>query len=228
MVIMIIGVLATVATTRMGSSIETAKFEQTKNELDHLAFAIAGNPSLFAEGARTDFGYVGDVGSLPPNLDALMSNPGGYTTWNGPYIAGDFESDGYKKDAWNMDYTYADTLIRSSGSGTNIDKVFAAGSAALFSNRVEGYVVDADSDAPGPVYMASLEITMIYPNGTGSVATASTNPDAHGSFAFAGIPIGNHQLRIVYIPDTDTATYMVSVTPGSTVKVGLNFPADLW
>jgi prepilin-type N-terminal cleavage/methylation domain-containing protein len=228
MVIIIAGVLATVAARKMTASIEAAKYEQTKKELDQLARAIVGNPETYSSGARADFGYVGDVGSLPPDLDALARNPGGYSTWNGPYIDTGFGGDDFKKDAWNTLYTYTDTLLRSTGSGSNIDKVFAVSTAALLNNTIIGYVVDADNDIPGADYKDSLIVQLIYPNGTGSMTTASVNPNGKGNFSFANVPIGNHTLRVIYNPDTDTVSFTVSVPPGRTVKMPVIFPADLW
>ena len=227
-VIIIAGILATVAVRKMTASIDTAKYEQTKKELDQLAYAIAGNPDLYVEGTRTDFGYVGDVGALPPNLDALVQNPGSYATWNGPYIDTGFGGDGFKRDGWNVLYTYTDTLIRSTGSGTDIDKVFANSSADLLSNAVNGFVVDADNTMPGSTYKDSLVIIFTYPNGSGSTTTVSVNPDAKGNFNFSGIPIGVRTLRVIYVPDTDTVSLTVGVTPGRTVKLPVIFPADLW
>jgi len=227
-VIVMIGVLATIATRKIGSSIETAKYEQTKHELDELAHAMVGNPELYASGARTDFGYVGDIGALPPNLDALTQNPGSYSTWNGPYVISSYDSDGFKKDAWGTDYNYTDTLLRSSGSGANIDKVFASSSSDLLANTVEGYVVDASNDKPGATYKDSILVRITYPDGSGGMATASTSPSAKGNFSFSNIPIGNHTLRVIYIPDTDTASYNVTINPGSVVKLNVVFPADLW
>jgi general secretion pathway protein G len=227
-VILLVGVLATIATHKMSTSIETAQYEQTKKELDQLARAIVGNPEVYVNGARTDFGYVGDVGALPPTLDALVQNPGGYATWDGPYMATSFESDGFKKDAWGVNYIYTDTLIRSTGSGSNIDKLFASNSADLLNNVVEGVVVDAGSAMPGAIYQDSLVIHLVYPDGSGSYTTASTNPDAKGNFSFPSVPIGAHMLNVIYSPDSDTVSYNVSVNPGNVVKLSIVFPADLW
>ncbi len=227
-VIVLIGVLATVATRKMSATIETAQYEHTKKELDQLACAIVGNPDVYLNGARADYGYVGDIGALPPNLEALVQNPGGYTTWDGPYMAAGFDSDAFKKDAWNVTYTYGDTLIRSTGSGSNIDKVFVSSSSELLSNTVRGIVLDADNQMPGAIYNDSLVVRLTYPDGSGSTTTATTNPDAKGSFSFTNVPIGRHTLRVIYIPDTDTVSFPVAVNPGSTLKLSLVFPADLW
>src|SRR5512140_2358834 len=107
--IVLTGILLTVA-MRAGLNItQTGRVEETKQKLDALAWAIAGNPNLQTNGIRSDFGYVGDVGSLPANLDALVANPGGYATWRGPYISNRFTQvpDDYKKDAWGTAYTYS-------------------------------------------------------------------------------------------------------------------------
>jgi len=228
LVIIIVGIMAGVAVRKLSTSVETAKYEHTKKELDGLAQAMVGSPDLFADGARTDFGYVGDIGAMPPNLDVLVSNPGGYSTWDGPYISRGVDPNEFKLDGWKVAYVYSDTLIRSVGSGSNIDKVIAVSGAALLNNGVEGYLVDADDEMPGAVYRDSLEIRLTYPDGVGSLTTSSISPTAEGNFSFAGVPIGNHKLEIIYTPDSDTTTFTVSVTPQSVVRIPITFPADLW
>ena len=127
MVIIIMAIIAAVAMRSMDKGLETARVEETRNEMNQLAEAIAGNPSLYSNGMRTSFGYVGDVGSLPANLDALTTNPG-YGTWKGPYIRSDFSgyASDFKKDAWGVNYVYnaAARTITSTGSGTNIVVTF--------------------------------------------------------------------------------------------------------
>lgn len=227
-VIIIVGILATVAVRQIGTSLETAKYEHTKKELAALAAAMVGNPNLFANGARTDFGYVGDVGALPPNLDALVTNPGGFATWDGPYINRGVDLGGFKRDAWNVAYTVVDTLLRSSGSGANIDKIIANSTAALLANSVQGTVTDANRDLPGTAYSDSLIVRLTFPDGSGSMTTTSVNPDEKGYFSFSNIPIGNQTLSVIYMPDTDTVSYQVCVTPARVMKMDIIFPADLW
>ena len=226
-VIILLGIIAAVATQRLTSSIETARVEQTKAEMQALARAIVGNPDAYVNGVRADFGYVGDIGALPLSLDNLVTNPG-YATWSGPYVTTEPGDNAYATDAWNAGYVYIDTLLRSVGSGSNIDKVFAASASSLLNNVVKGYMRDANSNLPGPVYRDSVLIQLVYPDGAGSMTTASVNPSSDGSFRFSNVPIGNQTLRVVYIPDSDTVTYMASVAPGSTVKINVVFPADLW
>lgn len=227
-IIIITGILSAVAVKQMSASIETANYEQTKRELDELAKAIVGNPDIYTEGARTDFGYVGDVGALPPNLDALAQNPGGYSTWDGPYIEGGIATDDFKKDAWMVPYLYTDTLLRSTGSGADIDKVFAGSKADLLSNTVRGCFRSADGSLPGVTYRDSVEICLTYPNGTGIYTTATIHPTVEGSFSFPDVPIGNHRLEVIYIPDADTTAYPVCVMPGRVTSLDITSPADLW
>ncbi len=227
-IIVIVGIIATVATRKMLPTIESSKVEQTKTELDQLAQAITGNPNIYEHGARVDFGYVGDVGALPPSLTALAVNPGGYTTWHGPYIEVSTGGSEYLQDAWGANYVYTGTIVRSIGSGSNIDRAFASSTSELLSNSVTGYLVDADGQVPGTDYRDSVQIRLTYPDGTGGMATVSVTPATDGSFAFANIPVGNHTLTAIYIPDNDTMTNTICVLPASTCKVEIAFPADLW
>ena len=227
LIIVIIGIITAVAVNQISTSLETAKVESTKSELDELAYAIAGNPALKGNGARNDFGYVGDVGGLPLNLDALVQNPGGYSTWDGPYVESGGSTE-YKRDGWGVDYTYTDTLIRSTGSGSNIDKIYAPNRADLLSNTVKGFVVDANHSMPGAIFDDSLQLRLTIPNGSGGTSNTSVNTDARGNFTFNNVPIGNYLLTAIYIPDSDTMRYQVTVAPNSVIKLDVIFPHDLW
>jgi general secretion pathway protein G len=228
MVIIIIGILSAVAVKQVVTTVDTAKYDQTEQELDQLAFAIRGDPAAYGFGTRSDFGYVGDVGAFPPNLDALVQNPGAYSSWKGPYIDKGIGASDFKTDGWGSGYTYADTLLRSSGSGSDIDKLFANSHADLLANHVAGYISDANRGAPGSVYKDSVWIQLTHPNGTGGMKTDSLHPNADGYFIFSNIAIGNVSLRVVYRPATDTITVPVTVYPSRDAKLSIVFPADLW
>jgi len=227
-VIVTLAIVGTVALLRIQEAMNTAKYAQTRAELDQLAQAIAGNPEIYVDGGRSDFGYVGDVGALPATLDDLAGNPGGYTTWQGPYIEAGPSGDDFKKDAWGAAYNYTGTAIASTGSGSPITRTVAAASADLLSNAVTGRVHDADMTTPGATFRDSLIVQLLYPNGAGAMTTATTAVDAGGSFLFVGIPIGIHTLRLVYTPDRDTIQHRVTVLPRETAKIEITFPADLW
>jgi prepilin-type N-terminal cleavage/methylation domain-containing protein len=226
--ILIVAILAAVATRQLGTTVETAKQEATKQELDALAVAIVGNADLYSEGTRADFGYVGDVGALPTSLTNLATNPGGYTTWNGPYVSTGGDTSSYKKDAWGTAYTIVSTSVRSTGSGSNIDKPFAASSTALLSNSLTGTVIDANSTTPGTAYKDSVSVVITYPNGSGSNTTSTVHPDKYGVFSFSGLPMGNRTLRVIHIPTNDTLSIPVTIYPGKTATVQVQFPDDLY
>ncbi len=226
-VIVIMGIIATVAVRQMGDSIDDARYQATMDEMDQLAFAVAGNAALHASGARTNFGYVGDVGSLPATLDALVADPG-YATWNGPYIETGPGGDDYRRDAWNQPYGFTGISIRSTGSGSNLDRPIVEASSDLLQNSVNGYVVDARGLSPSSDELDSLSLELIYPDGSGSLTTATTHPSIDGTFSFGSVPIGNHQLLAIWVPSTDTIHYNVSVLPRSNVRIEVIFPAALW
>ena len=217
MAIVIAGIIGTIALRSTVTITETGRVEITKAELRDIGFAIVGNPTLENNGIRTDYGYVGDVGSLPPNLDALISNPGGYATWNGPYMKNRFGqiSNDYSLDAWGAAYTFSDVNITSTGSGSNI--VYKIGSTIndLLINQINGNIFDANGTPPGSLYQDSISIQLTIPNGIGGYLTKGIVPDFGGYFSFDSIPIGNHDLNIIYLPTSDTLKRFVSVIPNS-------------
>jgi type II secretory pathway pseudopilin PulG len=229
LVVAIMGILTAIAAQKWGGALEQSRFENTRKEMDRLAVAIAGNAELTANGVRTDFGYVGDVGALPANLDALVTNPGGYSTWNGPYVQNDFTQNpnDYKQDAWGTDYTYSGGVtIVSNGSGSAVTKQFSGAAADLTSNSVAGSITDGFDHSPGDSATA-VTVALTYPNGAGSMTTATTNPNAGGSFEFSGsVPVGTHKVEAIYLDDT--LTRYVSVLPKSTAVINFRFPGSHW
>jgi len=230
LVIVISGILATVAFRSATIVTNTAKVEETKQELDALAYAIVGNPELQNNGVRSDFGYVGDIGALPPNLDALVQNPGGYSTWNGPYIQRRFSqmTDDYKKDAWGELYQYSASVTITSTGGSGIVRRLANSASDLLANTISGVVYDLDGTPPGSTYKDSVSVRLTIPNGSGSMLTKSSAPDAGGYFSFDSIPIGNHDIEIIYQPDDDTLNRFVLVLPNSSIYSEYYLAADVW
>jgi prepilin-type N-terminal cleavage/methylation domain-containing protein len=229
-VILIMGIIAAVAMRSIDNTLENTKVENTRNEMQQLVYAVAGNPALFANGMRTDFGYVGDVGAMPSDLDALVNDPG-LSTWSGPYLSNSFveSADDFKRDAWGNDYTLASASIQSSGGGDGtLTKTIASSVSDLTSNSVVGGVTDGAGNPPGD--SASLvSVTLHFPNGVGGFADSASSVSSSGTFSFSNmIPIGNHQISAIYASTGDSATAFVSVLPGGTAYVNLRFPGALW
>ncbi len=215
-VIVVIGILSSIAMQSMNSVIDDIRYSKTEKEMEMLAFAITGNPKINNGGTRSDFGYFGDVGSFPPNLDALYSNPGSYTSWDGPYIPAGFEEDftGFKKDEWGTTYSYSGGIsITSTGSGSTIRKKIANSSSDYLLNSLNGTVKDINDSLPGIVDQDSVNIEITYPNGSGGYLKKTVNPDAAGNFSFDSLPAGNHLVEAIYIPNVDTLTRYVTILP---------------
>ncbi len=233
-VIIIIGIIATVSLKSMRQTYDTIRVEETKKELDMLAMAIVGNPDLISGGNRTQFGYIGDVGSLPSNLSALVTNPG-YATWNGPYINDKFyvsvgggETE-YAYDAWGENYAYSGGLtIVSNGGSSTITREIAASTNDLLNNDLTFTITDLDLTPPGSTYKDSVKFSFSYPNGLGALTTVEQYPNSNGLVQYNSIPIGQHTLKIIYIPDNDTLRREIIIEPGQTKYQEINLNGNYW
>jgi len=232
MVVIILGIIAAVAATTLRNSNDVARTERTRVEMDRLAEAIAGDPEMLSAGNRTDFGYVGDVGALPPNLDALAHNPG-LTTWQGPYAYDDISPDGsssaFKTDAWGKAFSYSGGVtITSTGSGTAITRSIANSTDELLYNRLSAVVTDLDNTPPGLTFQDSVLLALTFPDGAGSYRSVVASPGPDGAVNFDSIPIGLHYLEIVYIPDSDSTHRKVVVNTGEDSYIQIQLPQKLW
>jgi len=231
LVVVIIGMLASIAIQSLNKDENTRRFDVTVIEMDRLVRAIVGDERLITDGVRTDFGYVGDVGSLPSNLDDLVANPGDYSTWKGPYIRNDFNenSEDYKRDAWNNLYIYTGGItIGSAADGSPITKQFAGSVGELTGNSVRGIVSDR-AGLPPSDNAPNVSVTLFFPDGFGSMTELSSEPSRSGEFRFENqIPIGIHLIRAVDVVANDTASKYIAVNPGSVTLVELHMPSQLW
>jgi len=216
--IIIIGLMTSLAMQSMQTIVNNAKVTKTKKEMSILAQAIVGNPNIMTNGIRSDFGYVGDVGAFPINLGNLVSNPGGYSTWHGPYLSLKYNEDtvGYKTDEWGKPYNYTGSItIFSTGSGSTIVKKIAHSTNDYLFNTINGIIKDVNDSVPNATYADSVDIIMTVPNGTGGTIDKLTHPDSTGAFLFNNIPVGIHSLKIIYAPAVDTLVRYVTVLPNN-------------
>ncbi|MCK5126180.1 MAG: prepilin-type N-terminal cleavage/methylation domain-containing protein [candidate division Zixibacteria bacterium] len=232
-VIIILGILAALALQPMENVTNLVRTEETMKEMDKLALAIAGNPALLSNGIRSDYGYVGDIGALPPNWNALVTNPGGYATWKGPYIQDEFAAGAgnieFKNDGWGVQYsTPANYSFSSTGSGEAITKLVAHSTADILYNKVTVNITDLDFSPPGIDNVDSVRFLLSYPNGSGGITTRALNPAKDGSAVFDSVPVGIHTLRAVYIPDNDTITRKININPGQDYYGDIQFFANIW
>jgi general secretion pathway protein G len=233
LVLVIIGIITTIGLKSLTAVNQTARIETTRGRLDRLAVAMVGNPSLVTAGSRTDFGYVGDIGALPPSLDALVTNPGGYTTWNGPYLGDDFSTDGssanFKTDAWGKPLAYSGGVtISSTGGPSALTRELAGSIDDLLYSTISAVVTDLDRTPPGTIYRDSVRFLLTFPYGTGGLATVTRNPRPDGYVRFDSIPIGLHLLRVIYAPASDTLRQKVVVHPGVAAYLEISWGQDIW
>lgn len=200
-VIMIIGIMTAVAIFGYSRVVEQAKFDATQKKLENIKKAIAGDPDLIAGGARTSFGYFGDVGNAPANLTNLVINPGAPVYdpntgmgWNGPYLDPGFGTD-YQNDGWGVPFGYtvdgAGNITIGSSSGATPQSVTIASSELMptAANPVRVYVHTATAPTLGAV------VTIDYPT-NGASATANPSAQSNGYYSFTGIPYGK---RVVIV-----------------------------
>jgi len=226
MVIVIMGIIATIATRSVVRALEQGRFQATMKEMETIAHAIVGNPDLISHGVRVDFGYVGDVGDLPNTLDDLVEDPG-VPNWHGPYLNVPFTGnpDDYKKDAWGREYIYnKDNLtIMSVGGEDTITYQIAPSKDDILNNRILITVTDREDNPPGAAY-DSIEI-MLY-RAPDEIFEQSTSPNPMGIAYFDSVTIGKYYIKTTY--RNDTLIKVVAVPPRSVVDVNLRFVSVSW
>jgi len=198
--------------------------EETIDKLLQLKRAIVGDPRIVTKEARTDFGFIGDIGGIPATLSNLWirgSTPifsfdktakAGFG-WQGPYMTvGPSEYfDQIGVDAWGSPIVYDTTAATSAttqqqyvarlisygadyASGGGDDRTIEIYSTEA-SSKVVGYVRDS---AKNP--MAGVTVKINLPNGltTSSLALTSktTQTLSTGAFEFNDIPFGNRSIAI--------------------------------
>lgn len=225
-VLLIIGILSTVALRTIDATRDRAYFDQTAKEMKELIYAMVGNPNLTANGRRVDFGFYGDMMRLPNNLNELVDSSSS-PNWRGPYLRREFIQDttGYRFDAWGNPYTYdpATGTIATIGNGKYPMTMKVVESVShLTQNYIMGNVSDADNTPPGDKAV-TIGIYLYVPVGT----PYFTRPDSGGYYEFSwekygAIPIGSHKI-VCKRPSGDSIVKWVTVLPRSRTIVDFRF-----
>ncbi|MEZ4814165.1 MAG: type II secretion system protein GspG [Bdellovibrionota bacterium] len=234
MTISLMAVLSTVSISMFNSSLDEAKFDATYKEMLQLRKAIIGDlENTTVEGERVRFGYLGDMGGLPPmSFGLAMLNTKPVSTpayaidstsklgvgWNGPYISSTEVGD-YLQDAWGNDYIYR--------TDTTIPFISSLGSDAAVGG--EGTAQDIQVDLPlsirtatvhgqitssGSVMETPAHVEIFYPDGSGALTSQEvtlSESDA-GQFTFNNIPFGVRTLKIQIPSETSPVLTLGPVT----------------
>ena len=131
-VVVALGILATVAIPKFGSLTQKSRVNASKQEMLSIREAIVGNPATVAGGEYIDRGFEGDVGFVPSGLSDLAVKPDSVNSydkfirlgWNGPYI--DADRGEYLKDAWGNNYTYEPSNRRIISTGGGSDSIIVS------------------------------------------------------------------------------------------------------
>ena len=219
MVIMLVSVLAVVAVDVISDTLNEARFEETVAKMTAIQTAMIGDATLIESGARTSFGFLGDIGAIPTaaqGISSLVSQPApalpAYAMnatsrfglgWNGPYLSAMNSSTDYTKDAWGTAFVYSPTASPPTlvsygadravgGTGLNQD-ITVNLPAEMRTATVNGFICSAG----GPVTSAS-SVTLYYPDGSGALTTNTQALAAgvKGQFTYASVPLGVRSISV--------------------------------
>lgn len=229
-VLLIIGVLSTVALRTIDATRDRSLFDQTAREMRQIVQAITGNPDLLYDGRRVDFGFYGDVGRLPTDLRELVTNLNNEPRWRGPYLRRDLVGDslGFLRDAWGNLYTWNPTTgtISSLGNGRYPLTMRVADSLSqLAENVVSGNITDIENNPPGEL-ASGISIALYTSAGQTPMYAFA---DAGGYYEFSTrtgrpVPVGTHRLVVTLpAPVADSIVRWVTVTPRSRAVVDIRF-----
>ena len=200
---------------------DSARQTETIENLTTLKRAIVGDPKIVSKESRTDFGYVGDMGSLPASLENLWfkgsqpafvfddANKTG-AGWAGPYIqpvAMEFTND-IAVDAWGNPIQYVvqngtssvtgqQYVARISSNGIDgtpntADDIIVEIYSTEARSTVTGYIRD-DSGNPIP----GLTVQTNYPSNGVLQTSALATTDSTGAYTFTNIPMGNRSVTVL-------------------------------
>lgn len=211
-VLAVLAVLAGVVVPLALRIFESAAEDATRDEMLILKKAMVGDPNRLQNSSRSDFGFLGDIGRLPSNLDELVLQgplPGyvfdnGRQTgagWRGPYITGGFlgsAQEEFKKDGLGNDYILTvgpggldGTLISSGPDGRpgTTDDIALALLAAETSGALRGTVRGAMGNG-----LSGIPMTLHFASG-GALRDVTASTDSNGNYSFSGVPFGPHSIE---------------------------------
>ena len=215
----IISLLVSGAVLLVSIEADSSHQSETLAKITMLKRGIVGDPRIVTKESRTDFGYVGDMGSLPATLTDLWtrgakplfvydkSKKTG-AGWAGPYVdVGPLEfSDELIRDGWGNTIQYVIQTGTSSATGQEYRaQIFSYGAdgasgggdditAEIYSPEMSSRVVSYVRDSSGNP-MPNVPLKMNHPS-NGVLTTVSTTSNSDGSYSFLDIPLGNRSLTI--------------------------------
>lgn len=231
-VIVIMAVIAILAAMAIPTALrifQATAENTTRDEMDNLKKAILGDARKLQSHFRSDFGFLGDIGKIPANLDELLtrgslpaftfdSSKQAGAGWKGPYITGAAAgqaSEDFKKDQWGNSYTYSDADFTNADGQLADGKITSAGPDGVLgtaddivleilkNETVAGFVRGTVKDGSG-TGMAGASVEF-YSAVNGALTTTTTTTDALGNYSFASAPYGPRSVKAIV-----TGLYLVA------------------
>ncbi|NOZ75880.1 MAG: prepilin-type N-terminal cleavage/methylation domain-containing protein [FCB group bacterium] len=214
MVMIIIAILSGIGARSLIRVFNNANVNGTIAEMRILAEGIVGNPNIMENNIRTNYGYIGDTGQLPPTLRDLVSNVSGIPGWDGPYIDIGFadDPDYYLTDAWGNSYVYSvpsdhtqPPVIYTPDDGDTITQKIGNSVNELLGNTIKVRLLTSKNvEVDG----SSGKVEIQYGGSYHSLSYNSSN-----GYYLGSVPIGIHKVRAVSAGDTVLKS--MSVSPGN-------------
>lgn len=234
MIIALLSIVAVMGIEALGTTVDEERFDATISEMKLIRNSLLGNPESLNLGIRTNFGYLGDMGDLPTELQglaAILTIPTGATSysfnttanygmgWNGPYLNLSGPGQDITTDAFGTAYVYdndgvnpasitslgADTA--AGGSGFDQDIVVLLPDQLRFST-VHGYILNN-----GSAFASTAVVELFTADGNGDLTTDTDSISAldAGHFEFTNVPYGYRSVKIS-IPNTTSPTLEIGPT----------------
>jgi len=240
----VLAAAATVAVPLLIDAPQVSREQLTRKKMQAIKEAIVGKPDIQPGRYRHSFGFVGDLGILPANLDDLFLQ-GSYPTytnapvnnirfgWQGPYLDSRQTNSGFYLaliDAWGTPFDYTidinnNATLSSAGpdqdfpsNGDNISLLILEDE---WRTSITGHFYD-----PHKANLNETELHIYYPDGSANLAEMVLTPtDPHTyntltdpvSGSERKIPIG---LRYFYAKDI-AVTLLATLNGGPVMNVDL-------
>ncbi len=205
-VLFIMAILSAFIIPPMYQQVSAARKIKSTAQMDAIKKILIGDPSLVSNGERTSFGYLGDWGSLPESLDALITpqTPAWQFSatkkagagWKGPYTNSTLNE--LKYNPWGDLYAYSNADYVNENGALVDAAIIDYGEDRVPSSddkKVEILKTETTSNIHGQLKYSDntlaqrIQVTIYYPV-DGSITERTTLTDLNGCYEFQNIPFG--------------------------------------
>jgi prepilin-type N-terminal cleavage/methylation domain-containing protein len=222
-VLAIVGLVAGALTPVVLNVTRSNRDTTAREELQTLKRAIIGDPLATQWGREATFGYVGDMGGLPGNLQDLYTQPPGVAAlsvdsnlgissgWRGPYTGrkaakGANPTADFLRDPYGNAYVYSSAVTTDATLGAEVRGIIRSSGRDGIQNTSDDLTIEilkseVVADVAGKVKdsegagLPGVSVNIYYPSG-GSLTYDTTTTDSTGWYQFADIPFGERAITV--------------------------------